>query len=213
MKTFVLSAAVAALFLAAGFPAQANEIFEMYADSTMDGHAGVLMRTTDNGVIDATLFLFEEAGMIRAYAEREFGSPTWDIFSDAQYITPATSISIDDTWRFLDEQGSETVATAVAMESITTPAGTFSCYRADVEIVSDPGTVVSSMWVSSGIGLVRQMDFFQSSSPAQFDLQSSNLVGGSGFFPLAAGNIWEFTEIILPVESSSWGAIKAKYNN
>jgi hypothetical protein len=214
MKSFAIVAIVFASLFIISSPALADENFEIVADSTMDGHAGFLFQIRDPGNSSFTMFVFEEAGKVRVYATRDFGTTSWNIQSGVQYICPVTSMSISDTWRFLDEEGSETVATVAALESITTAAGTYSCYKLDIEIVSDPGIVISSFWFSSGVGLVRHTNFVGGTTQIdwQSDLLSFSLAGGSGFFPRATGNIWYYEEISSPVESTTWGNIKAKFN-
>jgi len=196
------------LFLIAS-TALANESFTMTADSTMDGNDGVLMRITATGESGSTMFLFEESGMVRAYAERDDATGTWEFAVGAQYICPTTSMTINDTWRALDEDGDETIATVVAQEMVTVTAGTFSCFKVEVAKVSASSTVIQELWFSSGVGIIRQTDTFP--VPWQSDLFNFGLVGGSGFFPLSAGNIWNYQEITSPVESSTWGGVKALY--
>jgi len=214
MKRIAITAVVIVFMSLTGSPALAAQTFEITADSTLNGNDGYLMQITEPGEGGSTMFLFEEAGKIRAFAERISGSSTWDIFSEPQYICQSTSMTVNDSWRFLDDEGEERVATVVTQESITTNAGTFSCYRVDIESATNPGTVITSLWFSSGVGLVREDDFYEGTTPVdwRFELQSFSLAGGSGFFPLAVGNVWQYGEIILPVEFTTWGAIKAKYN-
>jgi hypothetical protein len=197
-----------------GAPALAGQTFEIVADSTLDGNAGFLMQITEPGENGATVFMFEEAGMIRMYAMRAHGFDFWVVFPGGQYICPVSAMSINDTWRFLDDEGIETIATVIGLESITTAAGTFACYTVVVEDINNRGTVLQTLWFSSGIGLVREMDFFEGPTPInwQSDLQSYNISGGSGFFPLAVGNRWDYAEITNPTQATTWGAIKSKYD-
>jgi len=45
----------------------------------------------------------------------------------------------------------------------------------------------------------------------EFDLTVIFLSGGSGFFPLAFVNDWWYVGVTTPVESRTWGAVKALY--
>jgi len=208
MKTSATAVLLAVCVLAVGLPTQAqNETFHMYADSTMDGNDGTLMWIIEEGDT-STGFLFEDGGMIRVYAFRGAGMP-WEIFSGAQFLCPASSMSINDSWRALDEDGDATTSTVVAQESITVPAGTFLCYR--IEVVKDiaPSTVIQNVWFSDGVGLVKQTDTF----PVVWVsvLFSFQVPSGSGFFPRGPGNIWNYQDVTTPVESKTWGAVKALY--
>ena len=211
MRTFVIALVALALLCTLAASVVADETFEVVADSTINGNDGFLLRITEPGEGGTTLFLFEEVGKIRAYAEREFGSAVWDIFSGAQYVCPATSMSLNDSWRALDDEGEETVANVVAQESITTGAGTFTCFKVDIARASNPNTITENLWFSSGTGLVRQYDTFP--DDWQSDLQNVIITGGSGFFPLAVGNTWDYSEISTPLETSSWGAVKVDFGD
>jgi hypothetical protein len=212
MKTLAITAVVVCLAFI-NSPTLASETYEITSLGILDSNAGFNLRITEPGETGSTFFVFEEAGKIRMYAVKVDGEVDWTVFPDAQYLCQATSMSINDTWRFLDEDGAETVATVVAQQSVTTSAGTFSCFKVDVELASDLGAERESLWFSSGFGLVRDLDFFVGSVAItwQTDLISHNLAGGSGFFPLAVGNIWDYEETLLPVESTTWGAIKSKF--
>ena len=200
---------LAVCLLAISLPSAAqNESFTMYADSTMDGNDGTLMRIDEGGVPEATGFLFDDGGMARVYAIRGAGM-SWEVLPGSQFLCPLNSMSISDSWRSLDEDGDATTSTVVAQESITVPAGTFPCYR--IEVVKDiaPSTVIQEVWFSDGVGLVKQTDIFP--DPWVSVLFSYQVNAGSGFFPLGAGNIWNYQDVTTPVESKTWGAVKALY--
>ena len=208
MKSLVIVAAVICLF-AANSPVQSDETFEIVADSTLDGNPGFILRITDPGYPGFNLFVFEESEKIRFYAGREDGEPGWTVFSGFQYLCPSTTMNVSDSWRFLDDEVEETIATVVALEPVTTNAGTFPSYKVNIAHASNPTEVISIMWFSSGFGIVKQWDYFP--EIWRSDLQEYSLVGGSGFFPLTLGNRWDYAEIQVPVEESTWGAIKALY--
>ena len=191
----------------------ANHCLEVTADSTLAGNPGFIVTITEPGFPPESFFVFEETGKIRIFASREAGSPNWDILPGSQYLCQATTMSIGDTWRFLDDDpGSETVATVVAQGSLTTAAGTFSIFKVDVALASDPSTINHSVCFSSGVGIVREEEYFAGALNYRDELFSFNIVVGSGFFPLAVGNQWDYAEINVPVEATSWGAVKSKYD-
>jgi hypothetical protein len=209
MKSFATAALLSICVLVAGLPAQAqNESFRMYADSTMDGNDGTLMWIIEAGDTNGTAFLFEDGGMIRVYAFRDHRMP-WEIITPAQFLVPASSMAINDFWRALDEDDEATTSTVVAQESITVPAGTFPCYRIEVVKDSAPSQVIQEIWFSDGFGLIKQTDTFPDVWVSV--LFSYQVPSGSGFFPLGPGNMWNYQDVTTPVESKTWGAVKALY--
>lgn len=212
MKTLILLITTLGLLATAPSLARASETLEVYADSTLGTTNGFLMRITNTGVLSQTVFVVEEAGKVRAYAFRAAGSSVWDLALGTQYLCQSQSMSIGNSWRFLnDDFDAETVATVAAQTNVTTAAGTFSTYRVDIALASAPGTVVESMYFAFGVGFVRDEGFLGGSLDWQDELVSYSIAGGSGFFPLAIGNIWVHDEINLAVETRAWGAIKVLF--
>ena len=213
MKILTMLAMTLVFLITAPSLAFADHSLEITADSTLAGNPGFIVMITEPGFPIGSFFVFEEAGKIRVFASREGGSPNWDILPGSQYLCRAITMSIGDTWRFLDDDsGGETVATVVAQENVTTTAGTFSTFKVDVALASDPGTINHSVYFSSGVGIIREEEYFAGVLNYRDSLFSSNIVGGSGFFPLAVGNQADYAEDIVPVEATSWGAVKSKYN-
>ena len=211
MKILTMLAVFLAFLITLPSLAFADETFEVTADSTLFGNPGFTVRIMEPGYPTETVFAFVEAEMIRIYAVREAGSP-WEVLPGSQFLCRATSMSIGNTWRFLnDDNDNETVATVVAQENVTTTAGTFSTFRVDVALASAPGTINESLWFSSGVGIVRFEEYIGGVLDWKSDLFSDNIVGGLGFFPLAVGNQWVYGDINVPVVSTSWGAVKSKY--
>lgn len=211
MKAVAIAAVVIACLFLGYSPSSANETFEIVADSTLDGNSGHIMRVTETGApVGASFFLFEESGMIRAYAYRIDGFTPWMLMPGPQYLCPANSMTIGQTWRSLDDEGQETVAEVVSQEMVTTAAGTFSCYKVQAEHVNNPGTTIGELWFSLGVGVVKQTDYVP--EVWESELQVYHIAGGSGFFPLATGNVWEFMDVFSPVQATTWGAVKSKYN-
>lgn len=202
---------VALLGLVIGTSAGADDVFNATADSTIDGNAGTILTIEEPGNPTETLFLFPQTGMIRVYARRDAGSPTWDVLTGPVYLVPKNKIDLGDTWRFLDDDfGGETIAEAVMEESVTTAAGTFTAWKVNVAPVSNPTQPTQGLWFASGVGLVRQVDYFD-----QWIERESNLetyaTAGNGYFPLVVGNVWTYIGTDVPAGSSSIGAVKSHY--
>jgi len=204
---------VALLGLMVGTSAIADEVFTATVDSTIDGNAGTILTIEEPGISTETLFLFPQAGMIRVYASRDEGSPSWDILAGPVYLVPKNKITTGDTWRFLDDElGGETIAEAIAEESVTTAAGTFTAWKIDVSPVSTPAQPTQSLWFASGMGLVRQVDYFDRWIERESNLETY-FTSGNGFFPLVAGNIWTYIGSEVPTADSSVGEMKARHAN
>lgn len=208
MRASAIATLLVGCLLVISIPAAAqNEVFTMYADSTMDGHNGTLLRITAPGE-STTGFLYDDGGMVRVYAFRDDLVGIWFVLPSAQYLCPTTTMNISDSWRGLDDNGATTY-TVVAFESVTVPAGTFMCYRVEVVNDSDPGTLLRNLWFSDGVGLVKETDFF----PVYWvgALFSYQIASGSGYLPMGSGNIWNYQDVTTPVENTTWGGVKALY--
>lgn len=176
------------------------------ADSTMDGHDGSILRIIEYGDHDGDYFVFEEDGKYRIYAVRD-GGPTWAYLPAGVYYCPVSSMTVGETWRGIDYEGQETLATVMLQEQVTTVAGTFSCYKIDIDLVSDPGATVQILWLSDGVGLVKEA-YFETNGYWVSEL-TGYMGTGTGFFPEDAGNTWNYSESLLGTKESSWGAIKS----
>lgn len=178
------------------------------ADSTMDGHAGFILRFIEQGSAGSEAFVYEEAGFYRVYAIREDGG-SWDLMAPGQYFSPVSSMTIGQTWRWLDtDLAEETTAEVVAMEQVTVTAGTFSCYRIDITTASLP-YVIESIWLSEGVGQVKE-ESFNGDGYSHGQLESYS-VTGTGFFPSDVGNTWIYTDSFVSVRETTWGSLKTLY--
>ena len=146
-----------------------------------DGNAGSIFRITESGNTGEDVFIFEEAGKYRVYAVRNDGE-VWEYLTPAQYFCPVSSMTVGESWRSIDwELAEETLATVALQENITVSAGTFPCYRVDVEVVSNPGVIVQSLWLSNGVGLIRE-SYFEGDG-FWISYLDSYYVTGTGFMP------------------------------
>ena len=189
------------LFLIAGFAtiASADFVFTIYADSTLAGQSGFLLREIDEEYSN-TFFVFPENGHTRVFATRDGDEQTWTILpAPSIYIAPATGDGIGASWTtFPDDFDRPSTATLEAFESITVPVGNItSSARCVVHPDVDPDETTEIRHWSEGIGLVS--DFFPGDGADV--LASYTILGGSGYFPLAVGNSWEyeFEDVLTPV--------------
>ena len=201
------------LILTAATSVMAGEVLTVVADSTLAGTDGFVIHATQTDGSGSSVFLVEEAGMVRLFASREYGSQSWDIEATVQYICPLTPMSLGDSWSsFTTDEGDETVAEVTAAENLTTDAGTFQCYRVDIEKVSEPGVLVETMWFSWGVGFVRSQGYWNGYMDYRDELDNYFTIGGAtGYLPLDIGNWWSYAEVAVPSESVSWGAVKAMH--
>lgn len=159
------------------------------SEGTVDGHEGYLMDIFDFGVIEGTFFLFEESGQIRFFAFREDGGP-WDMLPPGTYLSPSSSAQIGASWTFLDDDsGQPSTSHLEAFEAVTVPAGTYNSAKCVVRLDEEPDSVVETMFFVDGVGLVRE---YWPGDTTEDALTSFHIAGGSGYFPLAVGNWWEY---------------------
>jgi len=210
-QRLVIAVAIFSCLCAA--PAFADSTFTTPADSTIDGVAGTILNIQPLGEAPESLFLYPQAGKIRVHATRNAGSTAWDLMTAAIYLVPKNNISVGETWRFLDDDiGGETVAEAIVEEPVATNAGTFTAWRVDVSLVSNPAQPIQSLWFADDIGIVREVDYFDVWTEWESNLETYT-VSGNGYFPLSVGNTWTFLNGGVATEGSSVGAVKSRYRD
>jgi len=190
-------------------PAKAQTFTQtVRADTTMDGHVGIILQVAEPGFPTEEVFVFVEAGLYRVYALRALGGP-WTLFIPARYYAPVSTPTFGQSWRGLDtDTGLATTATVVAQEMVTVPAGTFPCFRIDVTTPTIP-FVINSYWLADGVGLVKEQ--FWEGNGWGVDELSSFFATGTGLFPSAVGNTWSYSNQVVPVRETTWGSLKATY--
>ncbi len=212
MKQLRNTTLILTLILAAATPVMADSALTVVADSTLAGHVGYVVVNTSTEDGGESIFLFEEAEKLRFFATRGFGTTTWDTLPTAQYVVQLNAMSIGDTWNFIDNgSGGPSVARVGAFEQVITGLGTFSCYRVDIELVSTPGVIRENMWFAAGVGFVRSQGFEGGWMDWRDDLESYTIVSGSGFMPMGVGNTWNFIQVAVANETTSWGNLKSLY--
>jgi hypothetical protein len=212
MRPFILACFGFLLTASVAVPAQAGETLTVVADSTYSGNDGFVVESVEDESFGVSIFVGIDAGKVRIYAFRDFGSQIWDDVGDPQYLVPSATLNIGDTWRFVDsDDGNETEAEVMALENITVVAGTFSAYRVDIIETNAPNDLYETMWFANGIGFVRSQGFLNGEVDWTDDLATYSIVGGGGFFPLAVGNTWDIVYGIVSTERGTWGGAKALY--
>jgi len=170
--------------------ASAQFTIEVYADSTIAGHAGFLISLTEEDDPPETLFVFEEDGYLRSFAIREADSSEWDIFPPDQYICPTSMPEIGDSWDYgLSGYEGATTSHVEGFEDLVLPAGNFNAVECVIRPDMDPGFIIEKMYFADGVGLVLE---YWPQDGGEDALNSYNIVGGSGLFPMAIGNTWTF---------------------
>lgn len=168
------------------------------ADSTLVGQDGYILLREEPGESDhlANYFMVDEGGHIRFFANREAGAPDWTIHPDGWYFGPPPGAGIGDSWTTVPgNYGRPSRSTLHAYETVVVPAGTFDAVVCVVhpEAMGDAGPATNNVrHFADGVGLVREAWPWISGANV---LQSYSVVGGSGRFPLAVGNWWEFLQL------------------
>lgn len=184
MRSFSIVFLVLIPVLGISVCAQADENITVVADSTFSGNVGFVVHSVQSDDSSVSVFMGLDSGKVRIYGIREFGSQNWDELAEPQYFVGSSPMNIGDTWRFLDsDDGIETEAEVVALESITVVAGTFSAYRVEIVETNAPNEPFETMWLVEGVGFVRNQGFLNGELDWTDDLRSYSIVGGSGFFP------------------------------
>jgi hypothetical protein len=167
------------------------------ADSTLAGREGYILLREAPGDSDhlANYFMVLDSGQVRFFASREAGAPDWTIFPEGYYFGPPPGAVIGDSWTAVPgNYGRPSRATLHAYETVDVPAGTFTAAVCVVhpETMGAEGPATNNvMHFAEGVGLVRE---FWPWIYGAHVLQSYSVVGGSGQFPLAVGNWWEYLE-------------------
>lgn len=197
--------------------AQADETFSITGTDNVSGNDGFILEIDEPGYPTIEFFTFVEAGKHRIFAEREKPGTTWELITPAAFLVAETTMSINDSWNFLASEDDELPITATvrAIESVTVDAGTFTAYKVEFGLTSDPSILDAVFWFVDGVGIVRQ-DFYSVGAVGnpfedRVELAAYTVVGGSGFFPSAVGNSWSFLNIVA-TEESSWGSVKSRYD-
>jgi hypothetical protein len=187
-----------ALVLISGLAGSASAYsfrLEIVSTGTVDGHAGYVVRVDEPPSTIEELFFFLESGQVRFYASREVGL-AWETQSSSLFLTPPVGAVVGTSWNFLPDELGDQIATLEAFESITTAAGTFSSVQCVARYLVD-SSVNEIAHFSSGTGLIRE--YFVNDLVVD-ELANFNIVGGSGYFPLAVGNWWEFEGNVSAVD-------------
>ena len=181
--------------------AHADEEWTVYADSTLAGHYGYLVTFVDESLNGDTIFITPEAGHQRFLAVREFGQTAWEMFPEGWYVSPGPDDTVGSNWPTIeDDFGRPSKEFFEGIEPYTGPLGTLTTARCPIRPNSEPDIVTEVRYWSEGVGLVA--DFW----PEQGTdiLTGFNIVGGTGYFPLAIGNTWSFgwLEATSPVDGA-----------
>ena len=134
-----------------------------------------------------------EEGQVRIVGFRDKGEQDWLIMPIPMYLGPGPDAQVGDTWDSLpDDLDRLSYTTLEGFTSITVPAGTFTAAHCQARPYDDEGQgfpITENRYFVMGVGLVRENWLIAQDEDL---LVSYNIVGGSGYFPGAVGNWWEF---------------------
>jgi len=196
------------------FPAHALDRFSIEPlPTSYGGNDGFTLRAESTGESAEEFFLYEANGLVTFGAAREVPDPFEAIASGAALVPIAPVVTPPGgTFPFLEDCSAQT-ATYMGMIEITVPAGTFMTYRFDVGDSCTPGAVERFYW-ADGVGLVRIAAYNEF---GEFDdasvLSTYTINGGTGLFPRAMGNEWNFTAGTVETETGSVGTLKARFGD
>lgn len=173
--------------------------FEVTADSTLSGQDGYLVDIVEPDGVTETLFLYEDSGGVRVLASRQNNVPGWEYYAPDTYLAPAIGDGVGTTWTFIPNDFDGTLtATLEGFESLTVPAGPFDTALCIIRRDATPTTDLEVMNFAAGVGLVYEAYVDE---PEEIKLHNYFLAGGTGYFPLAAGNWWQY-QVVSPVSDS-----------
>ena len=118
------------------------------------------------------------------------------IFPDAPYIIIDAPLWLGKTWENTSIWGTNTVHnvyTVIAEEDVSVPFGDFQCFVLQWDGYTDHPAFSATFWYNDGVGLVKY-----SVDDIEFDHY--------GF------GTYQLTQAVIPVEASSWGAVKSLYH-
>ncbi len=159
--------------------------FRMDSTGTMGGNQGYFLFCSSNDTLYETDFMFEESGYVRWYAFEESYQSGFTSLPGGTYQVKIDSLRIGDSWT--SWIGEPTTAVVADTETITVPAGTFFAYVINHYLNSIPDSITGKMYLVKNVGWVRIIV-----RGGGVDLASYSIAGGSGYFPLAVGNYWNF---------------------
>ena len=195
-------------------PAVAQRTMTVLASpTTFDGQSGHAFRIDTPGDGVEEFFFTENAnGLVEFYGYRQ--PPALFEVLGGQYLVPITTADVPSvtTFAFIEDCGAAQ-ATYQGMVEITVPAGTFMTYQYDIGDSCNPGYVERMYW-ADGVGLVRNAYYDDMGGFVDgWNLSSYTINGGSGLFPRAIGNQWEFTEGSVSNDDASFGTLKSRFTD
>ncbi len=178
--------------------------WEIVSQGEMDGYQGFYLENSFDGALHETDFLFQEAGHLRVYAFKMSWQDEFQLLPESTYWVKQDTLTVGDCWD--SWIGEPTTACVIGSETVSTPAGTFFAHIVEHRSQADPDEVKGTWWFSRDVGLV-----YGEHSEEPFEFMDYEIVGGTGFFPIAVGNWWLYEAVKTPARSSSWSEVKKRY--
>ena len=193
-------------------PAEAQRSLSILATPTsFGGEDGHVLQVDSPGDAIEEFFLIETDGLVEFLAWRQ-PPALFESLGGFQYLTPITTGDVVPgmSFWFIEGDCGLQLMTYMGMVELTVPAGTFMTYQFNVPDSCAAGKQQRFFW-ADGVGLVRQAEYSSGIFDQAWVLNSHTLNGGSGLFPRAAGNLWEYTAGSVASDQASVGTLKAKF--
>lgn len=209
MRFFHLAIAlIALLFVSPSF--SWDFAIEITGTEVIDSETAFAVEFHSPAGLAETNYCFDEGGYVRYYALMPPGGSVF-IVPSVCYIAKH-ELQVGDSWDSWmgDVDGSVCTAEVVALEALTTPYGHFPEVYVVEHTEPGSGTPHSRFIHCMDVGIVR-LEFRDFGVNYEL-LDISAPLGGSGAFPLAVGNRWEYGLNSVSAESDTWSEIKALYH-
>lgn len=168
---------------------------EVIAQANLDGHDGYLITSQDEAAQPDTLFVVDEFGYSRLLARKSAGGADWISVVPAAYLGPSMNVKVRDTWAYPpDEAGSARYATHEGYSLFTFQGTLHLSLICLVRTYANPGVISENVSYIAGIGLMGRRI---GSELHRDSLASFAIAGGTGYFPLAVGNWWEYESVAV----------------
>lgn len=172
--------------------AQQISRFSIDSTSIINGQVCSVMNIYFEGELHETQWFFGENGYVRQYAYITYGMGSDTLDWDEFYFVKQFP-QIGDTW--LAFIAGPAMAEVTDTVTLSVPAGTFQTYKIEYRD-SQTSELRHVSYAAEGVGGIAMEH-----QGAYGVLTSDTIVGGNGCFPIAVGNVWNYSEDTLGIAS------------